>query len=117
MMDDEKSPAEASFSHNPPALFSPPPEYPPRSTVRRDCTACGACCSAPDIAALQKPLGVPCGHLGADTGQGCLCAIYASRPPVCRSYAPDWVCGEVAPLPTLEARIARFLEIYGLEIS
>ena len=27
---------------------------------------------------------------------------------------PDWVCGEVAPLPTLEARAARFLEIYGM---
>jgi hypothetical protein len=25
------------------------------------------------------------------------------------------VCGEVAPLPTLEARVARFLSIYGLD--
>ncbi len=91
--------------------FEPPPEYLPRSVLRRDCTACGACCSAPDIHALQKPLGVPCVHLGA----GCLCRIYPSRPAVCRNYQPDWVCGEVAPLPTLDARIRRFLEIYGLE--
>ena len=91
-------------------LFSAPEDYAPRSAWQRDCSACGACCSAPDIAALHKPLGVPCVHLGA----GCLCRIYAERPGVCRNYQPDWVCGEVAPLPTLEARIQRFLEIYGL---
>lgn len=90
--------------------FAAPPEYPPRSPLRRDCTACGACCTAPDIHALQKPLGVPCVHLAPD----CLCQIYTSRPQVCRNYQPDWVCGEVAPLPTLEARARRFLEIYGL---
>ena len=77
----------------------------------QDCTACGACCAAPDIHALQKPLGVPCAHLGP----GCLCAVYAARPAVCRNYQPDWVCGEVAPLPTLSARVVRFLQIYGLE--
>lgn len=91
-------------------LFAAPPGYAPRSAWQRDCTACGACCAAPDIAALNKPLGVPCPNLGAD----CLCAVYASRPAVCRDYQPDWVCGEVAPLPTLEARAARFLEIYGM---
>ncbi|WP_229838804.1 YkgJ family cysteine cluster protein [Deinococcus piscis] len=95
-----------------------PPGYPPRSPwprAGRVCTACGACCSAPDIAALHKPLGVPCLHLGREQeGAGCLCAVYAQRPAICRSYQPDWVCGEVAPLPTLEARTRRFLEIYGL---
>ena len=90
--------------------FAAPPEYPPRSQSVRDCTGCGACCAAPDIYALNKPLGVACGHLDAD----CRCQIYATRPPVCRNYQPDWVCGEVAPLPTLEARVTRFLEIYGL---
>lgn len=92
-------------------LFAAPPDSAPRSSVRRDCTACGACCAAPDIHALGKPLGVPCVHLGP----ACLCAVYAARPAVCRSYQPDWVCGEVAPLPTLAARVARFLQIYGLE--
>ena len=74
------------------------------------CVACGACCAAPDISTLKKPLGVSCRHLGPDM----LCGIYADRPAVCRNYTPDWVCAEVAPLPTLEARVGRFLEIYGL---
>lgn len=91
--------------------FAAPPDYAPRSTLVRECTGCGACCAAPDIAALDKRLGVPCVHLTPT----CACAIYAHRPAVCRSYAPDWVCGEVAPLPTLERRVRRFLEIYGLE--
>ncbi len=96
-------------------LFQPPSGLPERSVLRRDCTACGACCAAPDITALNKALGVPCIHLAPEQpGLGCLCGIYTERPSVCRSYAPDWVCGEVAPLPTLGARVARFLEIYGL---
>ena len=86
-----------------------PTEVEPRPGVYQ-CVACGACCAAPDITALAKPLGVPCRHLGTDH----LCGIYADRPAVCRNYRPDWVCAEVAPLPTLEARVQRFLEIYGL---
>lgn len=74
------------------------------------CVACGACCAAPDISTLAKPLGVPCEHLKPDMR----CAIYAERPTVCRNYQPDWVCAEVAPLPTLGERVQRFLEIYGL---
>ena len=93
--------------------FQAPPAFAPRSALVRDCTACGACCAAPDIAALHKPLGVPCVHLNS----GCLCRIYDARPAVCRNYQPDWVCGEVAPLPTLERRVGRFLEIYGLELE
>jgi len=90
--------------------FTAPLEVAPRSVWNRECTACGACCAAPDIAALEKPLAVACVHLGA----GCLCEIYTQRPQVCRNYQPDWVCGEVAPIPTLEGRVHRFLEIYGL---
>ena len=43
-----------------------------------ECTKCGACCIAPDIAALGKPLGQRCPHLDADL----LCSIYQSRPAV-----------------------------------
>jgi uncharacterized protein len=83
----------------------------PSSIWNRDCTLCGACCAAPDISSLLKPLGVPCVHLGSS----CECTIYETRPQVCRNYAPDWVCAQVAPLLTLEDRIARFLEIYDLQ--
>lgn len=85
----------------------------PSTFWRQECTLCGACCAAPDIAALQKPLGVACIHLDAE----CRCASYPYRPQVCRRYTPDWVCGEVAPLPALELRIKRYLEIYGLEVE
>ena len=91
-------------------LEDAPADYAPRSVWATDCTACGACCAAPDIAALNKPLGLPCHFLAAN----CLCSAYDTRPEPCRAYTPDWVCGEVAPLPTLEGRTHRFLEIYGL---
>ncbi|MFC4639077.1 YkgJ family cysteine cluster protein [Deinococcus hohokamensis] len=94
-----------------PERFTAPPDHAPRSPLTSECSGCGACCAAPDIHALHKPLGVACAHLGTD----CRCGIYLSRPAVCRNYEPDWVCGEVAPLPTLEARVRRFLRIYGLE--
>jgi len=90
--------------------FEAPSSHAPRSVWRRECSACGACCTAPDITALAKPLGTPCGNLDAN----CLCRAYDTRPAICRSYTPDWVCGEVAPLPTLASRAARFLDVYGL---
>jgi uncharacterized protein len=74
---------------------------------------CGACCAAPDISSLNKPLAMPCTHLQPD----CRCAIYAHRPPVCHNYQPDWVCGQVSPLPTLNERVARFLELYQLGVN
>lgn len=77
------------------------------------CVACGACCVAPDISTLGKPLGVACQHLGPD----CLCTIYEARPAVCRGYQPDRVCQEVAGLPTLAERVARYLAIYGLDAA
>ncbi|AFZ68868.1 YkgJ family cysteine cluster protein [Deinococcus peraridilitoris] len=93
-----------------PDLFRSPPDVAPRSPWRRECSSCGACCAAPDITALHKPLGVACRNLDAH----CRCQVYLERPDVCRNYRPDWVCGEVAPLPSLEARVARFLELYQL---
>jgi len=74
-----------------------------------ECTLCGACCVAPDIAALDKPLGVRCVHLT----DGNLCAIYEDRPQICRDYAADSLCLEIAA-PTLDERVARYLEKFGL---
>ncbi|MBK8258688.1 MAG: YkgJ family cysteine cluster protein [Polyangiaceae bacterium] len=74
------------------------------------CTQCGACCAAPDIAALDKPLGVPCSFLTAE----CLCSRYETRPTVCRDYQPDALCDYVQA-PTLHERVKRYLEYFGLE--
>ncbi len=70
---------------------------------------CGTCCTAPDIAALGKPVGERCGHLD---GAG-LCGIYATRPEVCRNYRPDGLCREVAA-PTLAERVGKYRDIFDL---
>ena len=74
-----------------------------------ECTQCGACCIAPDIAALDKPLGQRCPNLGEDL----LCRVYESRPEVCRSYAADAFCEEIAG-PTVEGRVHNYLAAFGL---
>lgn len=74
-----------------------------------DCLCCGACCVAPDIAALDKPLGQRCPRLGPDLR----CTDYEHRPQVCRSYRPDALCRQIQA-PTLEARVANYLEVFGL---
>jgi hypothetical protein len=65
---------------------------------------------APDIAALDKPLGLRCPHLGPDN----LCLVYDARPAVCRQYEPDELCRRIEA-PTLEARVARYLAHFALE--
>jgi hypothetical protein len=64
---------------------------------------------APDIAALDKPLGMRCPHLTADS----LCSVYDRRPQVCRDYAPDEVC-RLIESPTLEERVRKYLDLFGL---
>ncbi len=77
--------------------------------VAHECTKCGACCVAPDIAALDKPLGLRCPHLGPDD----LCTAYEQRPAVCRSYAADELCEAIAA-PTLAERVAKYLAHFEL---
>ena len=73
------------------------------------CTRCGACCVAPDIAALDKPLGLVCPHLGPDA----LCTNYEHRPQVCRDYQADDFCLKIEA-PTLEERVSKYLALFGL---
>jgi Fe-S-cluster containining protein len=75
----------------------------------QECRQCGTCCVAPDIASLDKPLGVRCSHLGEDLR----CLDYGERPAVCRGYRPDELCGQIAA-PTLEGRVARYLALFDL---
>ena len=75
-----------------------------------DCLKCGTCCTAPDIRALDKPLGSRCVHLGNDG----LCVVYEERPAVCRGYRPDEICMRIAA-PTLSERVEKYLELFGLQ--
>jgi Fe-S-cluster containining protein len=77
-----------------------------------ECTKCGACCVAPDIAALSKPLGVRCEHLTEDL----LCRIYDRRPQICRDYAADWLCDRIAA-PTLNERVDNYLRVFDLHVT
>jgi len=74
-----------------------------------ECLRCGACCVGPDIAALDKPLGVRCPHLSDENA----CRIYDERPRICRDHRPDEVCRAVQAA-TLEERAARYLALFGL---
>lgn len=74
-----------------------------------ECTRCGACCVAPDIAALGKGLGERCPHLTAEN----LCAVYESRPQICRDYQADWLCERIAA-PTLPERVRNYLAVFDL---
>ncbi|ADO74543.1 YkgJ family cysteine cluster protein [Stigmatella aurantiaca] len=74
-----------------------------------ECTRCGACCVAPDIAALDKPLGMRCPHLSEEN----LCTVYDRRPEVCRSYQPDEVC-RLIEAPTLDERVQKYLDLFEL---
>ena len=76
-----------------------------------ECTRCGACCVAPDIAALGKALGERCPHLTAEN----LCAVYDSRPQICRDYAADWLCDRIAA-PTLPERVRNYLAVFDLAV-
>ncbi|MBK37283.1 MAG: zinc/iron-chelating domain-containing protein [Gemmatimonadetes bacterium] len=79
-------------------------------TGETECSRCGACCVAPDIAALGKGIGERCPHLTDDL----LCAIYEDRPDVCRAYRADDLCFSIEA-PDLSRRVRKYLEIFGLE--
>jgi nitrogen regulatory protein P-II 1 len=51
----------------------------------KSCGPCTMCCSALEISELKKPAGPACAHCSAG------CAIYASRPQVCRDFECDWL--------------------------
>ena len=78
-------------------------------SVKLECSQCGACCVAPDIAALDKPLGLRCPHLSVEN----LCTVYDRRPAVCRSYEPDELCSLIAA-DSLEERVEKYLAYFQL---
>jgi hypothetical protein len=58
----------------------------------RECGACTVCCTVPTInkPEIQKLSGATCRHC---TGAGC--AVYETRPPICRSYYCAWRTVEI----------------------
>ena len=74
-----------------------------------ECTRCGACCVAPDIAALDKPLGLRCPHLSEEN----LCRVYDARPAICLSYEADELCQRIAA-DSLDERVAKYLALFEL---
>ena len=82
----------------------------PPQPAAASCRRCGTCCTAPDITTIGKPLGVRCRHLDNEN----LCAIYETRPQVCRNYAPDELCLRV-DAPSLPERVGNYLRLFGLE--
>jgi hypothetical protein len=46
-----------------------------------------------DVGALEKPAGVPCPHLQAESG----CGIYPERPHSCRAFACGWLTDATWP--------------------
>ena len=57
--------------------------------MARECGECSLCCKVPSVDELKKPMGRWCEH--ARIGKGC--AIYADRPPSCRSFQCMWLMG------------------------
>lgn len=53
----------------------------------RSCRGCTLCCRLPDIDALDKPADEWCRHCIAGSG----CAIYESRPQLCRDFLCLWM--------------------------
>lgn len=53
----------------------------------KSCGECSLCCVALEIEELNKPAGPPCPNCRLDGG----CAIYASRPKVCREFECEWL--------------------------
>jgi uncharacterized protein len=51
------------------------------------CGSCTMCCSALEIAELQKPAGPLCSNCRLGDG----CAIYQDRPQVCRDFECEWL--------------------------
>lgn len=52
----------------------------------RACGECDVCCTAMNVAALSKPVGVRCVHM-SQTG----CGIYQNRPSACREWYCMWL--------------------------
>jgi uncharacterized protein len=63
------------------------------SVPGKTCGPCTMCCSALEIVEFKKPPGVVCPDCVGTGG----CAIYESRPPVCRAFECLWLTERSLP--------------------
>lgn len=75
----------------PASVPADPPSLGLKRRATRSCGTCNACCIAPSIPELDKPLDTPCPHLKQGP-KGC-CSVYADRPQVCRTFLCGWRLG------------------------
>lgn len=69
------------------------------------CGSCTLCCSVLDIVELKKPPGPLCPNCTAGPG----CAIYATRPKVCRDFECEWLMSRDLSHPFRPDRIGTIL--------
>ena len=74
-----------------------------------ECTRCGACCVAPDIAALDKPLGMRCPHLTEDN----LCWVY-EHGLRCAAATRRTRCAASSKRPPSRSACSKYLALFGL---
>ena len=70
----------------------------------KTCGPCTMCCSALEIPELKKPAGPACEHCASGG-----CAIYASRPQVCRDFECDWLTDRTLPSTLRPDRVGTIL--------
>lgn len=64
-----------------------------RTSTKRECGNCTACCTAIAVNEIGKPFNRACNHIG---GMGC--GIYGKHPDSCRGYQCGWLTGLGHPL-------------------
>jgi uncharacterized protein len=69
----------------------------------KSCGPCTLCCSALHITELNKPAGPACEHCANG------CAIYATRPQVCRDFECDWLTERALPITLRPDRVGVIL--------
>lgn len=65
------------------------------AALGKTCGPCTLCCAVLDIVELNKPPGPLCAHCTAGPG----CAVYATRPQVCRDFECEWLMSRDLPRP------------------
>ena len=75
------------------------------AALGKSCGDCTMCCSALEIEEFHKPAGPACAHCAPGGG----CAIYATRPKLCRDFECEWLTSRTLPRQFRPDRIGAIL--------